>query len=93
MPLSPYLKNSAAVLDNVIKTMKDPYIVGIGGLISVMVEVRISSRLRGTAGHGLTKSFQSLDVGSVGTRLVLNTRLSPRCPFSRLVATANTMPT
>ena len=39
MPLPSHLINSAVVLDNVIKTMKDPYVMGIGGLIRVLVEV------------------------------------------------------
>ena len=34
-----YLKDLAAVLDNVVKTWKNPYIVGIGGVILVLVEV------------------------------------------------------
>ena len=39
MPLPSYLKDSAAVLDNIIKTAKNPYVLGIGGVISVLVEV------------------------------------------------------
>ena len=40
MPLPLHLKDSAAVLDNVLKTVKNTYVVGIGGVISVLVEVR-----------------------------------------------------
>ena len=39
MPLPSYLKDSAALLDNAIKTNKNPYVVGVGGIISTLVEV------------------------------------------------------
>ena len=39
MPLPSYLKESAAVVDHVIKTTKNPYVTGLGGVISVLVEV------------------------------------------------------
>lgn len=39
MPLPSYLKDSATVLDHVIKTAKNPYVVGVGGVISIIVEV------------------------------------------------------
>ena len=39
MPLPSYLKDSAAALENVINSAKNPYVVGIGGVISTLVKV------------------------------------------------------
>ena len=39
MPLPSYLKDSAAVLDNVTKITNNPYVVGIGGVISNLIKV------------------------------------------------------
>ena len=39
MPLPSYMKDSVKALDSVIKTSTNPYVVGIGGVISTLVEV------------------------------------------------------
>ena len=39
MPIPAYIKESATVLDNVIKTTTNPYLLGIGGVVSSLVEV------------------------------------------------------
>ena len=39
MPLPSYLIDSAAVLNHMLKTTTNPYVLGIGGVISILVEV------------------------------------------------------
>ena len=39
MPVPSHIKELAEVLDNVIKTTANPYLLGIGGVISSLVEV------------------------------------------------------
>ena len=55
MPIPAYIKESATVLDNVIKTTTNPYLTGIGGVISILVEV--NTLIRGSNAANLHLSF------------------------------------
>ena len=62
MPIPTYLKDAAAVLDNVIKTTTNPYLLGIGRVISNLVEVTPTFHDRTWLTYKRNALFKTFDV-------------------------------